>query len=83
MGLGEFLPFAAADRPDVVHVAVLPLSATAEQSAVAPFRNVTDPTPSGLPPSAVTVAVKVTEPPYVEGLELLWSKVIVSLPSSP
>ena len=59
---------ATAERVDVEHVAVLPLSATAAQIVVAPSLNVTVPTPLGLPPVAVTVAVNVKESPYVLGL---------------
>ena len=48
---------------------MLPLSATALQIVVAPSLNVTVPTLLGLPAVAVTVAVNVTESPYVLGFD--------------
>jgi len=63
---------------DVVQLAWLPLSATAEQILVAPSLKVTVPTELGLVGEAVTVAVNVTEPPYVLGFTLLVTAVDVA-----
>ena len=70
---------AAAERPDVVHVAVLPLSETGEhpEIAVPPSLKVTLPTPLGLLEVPVTVAVNVTGLPYMLGFELLVTVVVV------
>jgi hypothetical protein len=51
-----------------VHVAVLPVRATAEQIVAAPSLKVTVPMLLGFPAADVTVAVKVRESPYVLGL---------------
>jgi hypothetical protein len=59
---------AAAESVEVEHVAVLPESATAEQRTLAPSKNVTLPTLLGFPGIDVTVAVNVSESPYVLGL---------------
>src|SRR5215211_8929048 len=69
---------ATADRADVVHVAWLePFSATALQTTVAPSLKVTVPLAPGSPAAALTVAVKVTLCPYVLGLLLLTTLVVV------
>jgi hypothetical protein len=58
----------ATERVDVVHVAVLPVSATALHRVVAPSLKVTVPIPLGLPAADVTVAVNVRDVPKVLGL---------------
>ena len=61
-----------------MQVAWLPLNATAEQSVVPLSLNATVPTELGLTGEPVTVAVKVTDPPYVLGLVPLVTAVDVA-----
>src|SRR5439155_20937412 len=64
---------------EIEQAAVLPLSVMPEHVpiAVPPSLNVTVPTPLGLPPVAVTVAVNVTESPYVLGFAPLVRETVV------
>jgi hypothetical protein len=73
---------APAVRVFVVHAAVrllpLPVNATVEHAAIDPAPSLKLTVPVGLAP--VTIAVKVTFVPTVEGLEELVSVVVVAVP---